>query len=140
MNDIEKEILREMKGFVDTLKAGKDPADFFTCRTVSLDLRPSKYGPKKIVETRELLQVSQPLFAKFLGVSAATVRAWEQGVNKPSAMACRFMDEVRADVARCAQRLRQHVHVKKSVGEKVVSKKQVKIPPSAKAAAAKKKA
>lgn len=114
MNDLEKKILIEMQGFVEKLEAGEDPAEFFTCRTVTLDLRPSKYGPKKIVETREMLQVSQPLFARFLGVSPATVRAWEQGVNKPSAMACRFMDEVRADITRCAARLKEHVHAKGS--------------------------
>lgn len=124
MNDLEKKILGEMQGFVEKLEAGEDPAQFFTCRTVTLDLRPSKYGPKKIVETREMLQVSQPLFARFLGVSPATVRAWEQGVNKPSAMACRFMDEVRADISRCAARLKEHVHAKGVRGGKKDIKKQ----------------
>jgi DNA-binding transcriptional regulator YiaG len=30
-------------------------------------------------------------------VSVKTVRAWEQEVNTPSAMACRFMDKTRRD-------------------------------------------
>jgi putative transcriptional regulator len=50
-----------------------------------------------VKQTRALLGASQAVFANFLGVSVKTVRAWEQGVNTPSAMACRFMDEIRRD-------------------------------------------
>ena len=39
--------------------------------------------------------VSQRIFAQFLGVSVDAVQSWEGGVNTPSDMACRFMDEIR---------------------------------------------
>ncbi len=47
--------------------------------------------------TRELVGVSQPIFAKMLGVSPALVRAWECGQRKPAPIARRMLDLVRAD-------------------------------------------
>jgi DNA-binding transcriptional regulator YiaG len=52
---------------------------------------------------------SQAVFAKLLGVSLNTVRAWEQGVNHPSDMACRFLDEIRRDPAYWVRRLKEAV-------------------------------
>lgn len=62
-----------------------------------MSLEPQDYDPKLVKETREVLNLSQALFAQFLGVSAKTVQAWEQGDNVPSDIACRFMDEIRRD-------------------------------------------
>src|SRR4051794_17473009 len=55
---------------------------------------------------------SQAVFARFLGVSRNTVRSWEQGVNAPSTMACRFLDEIRLNPAYWQQRLRDSAKVK----------------------------
>lgn len=41
--------------------------------------RPPWYPPYLIREIRQKLGVSQAIFAQMLGVSASTVRAWEQG-------------------------------------------------------------
>ena len=71
-----------------------------------LDLEPPAYGPEQVKQTRELLNASQALFAKFLGISASTVRAWEHGTNVPSAMACRFLDEIRRNPQHWIQRLK----------------------------------
>ncbi len=71
--------------------------------------KPGPYGPEQVKETRRLLNASQALFAKFLGVSASTVRAWEHGTNVPSALACRFMDEIRREPERWVERLRSAV-------------------------------
>jgi transcriptional regulator with XRE-family HTH domain len=43
---------------------------------------------------RQLIGASQEVFAQMLAVSPMTVRSWEQGARKPSAMARRFLDEI----------------------------------------------
>src|SRR6266700_4353432 len=90
-------IVGRLREFTEALESGKTISDQFTCREVVLDLKPSHYGPDLVKKTRKLLGVSQSLFARFLGVSPQTVHAWEQGVNVPNDMACRFMDEIRLD-------------------------------------------
>jgi putative transcriptional regulator len=54
-------------------------------------------GKADVAAIRASLGASQPVFASLLGVSPATVRAWEQGVNTPSGMALRFLAEIRAN-------------------------------------------
>jgi putative transcriptional regulator len=95
--DIGQEIVDGLDSFVRTLKKGDDIAARFTCRTMSLNLIPSSYSPKRVRRVRALLGLSQSLFAQFLGVSVAAVQAWEQGVKVPARMACRFMDEILRD-------------------------------------------
>ncbi|PWU17930.1 MAG: transcriptional regulator [Bdellovibrio sp.] len=63
-------------------------------RTTKLEIPqpPPALSKKKIKILREeVLGVSQPLFARILGVSTAAVRAWEQGNKKPSGTARRLM-------------------------------------------------
>ena len=69
----------------------------FTVRTVKFDFSAPEYGPADVRRIRESLLMSQPVFADFLGVDAATVRSWEQGQRTPSGMARRFLQEVEAD-------------------------------------------
>ncbi len=61
---------------------------------------------------RDQLGLSQPLFAKFLGVDVKTVRSWEQGINEPSAMASRFMDEISMAPDHWKSRLQQIMKTK----------------------------
>lgn len=108
---VEKEILEALTDFTEALKNGEVPARF-TCRHIHLKLEPTAYSPELVKETRKILGVSQLLFARFLGVSPQTVRAWEQGVNAPHPMACRFMDEIRHAPDHWAGRLRELTVVK----------------------------
>jgi hypothetical protein len=62
---------------------------------------------------RKLLGVSQAVFAKFLGVGIKTVCSWEQGKNRPSDMASRFLDEIGHNRAYWRKRLRESIRVKK---------------------------
>lgn len=105
---VESEILEALSEFTDALKNG-EVSKRFTCRQIKLDLKPSSYSPELVKTTRKLLQVSQVLFARFLGISPKTVRSWEQGVNTPSPMACRFMDEIRRSPDYWIERLREVV-------------------------------
>lgn len=91
---VEADILSALADFTDALKAGQVKRRL-TCKQVKLNLEPTQYDSKLVVKTRRALNVSQVLFARFLGVSPKTVRAWEQGACSPSPMACRFMDEIR---------------------------------------------
>jgi putative transcriptional regulator len=49
-----------------------------------------EYTGKEVKQIREELNLSQPVFAKVLGVSDKTVKGWEQG-NNVSKIACRLI-------------------------------------------------
>jgi putative transcriptional regulator len=52
---------------------------------------PPRWTAKGIASLRHKHALSQPVFAAFLGVSVATVRAWEQGAKVPSGSASRLL-------------------------------------------------
>ena len=77
------------------IKAGKQDAGHvvrrkLTSRKVVVDQVP-QFEPERIVEIRERLGVSQPVFADLLGVKPVTVKAWEQGQKAPSGAARRLL-------------------------------------------------
>lgn len=111
-DSVEKRIKSRLKGFVDALKRDESISEKFTCRTVVLDLHPMRYNSKAVLATRKLLNVSQGVFAHFLGVSVKTVRAWEQDRSNPSDMACRFMDEIQRNPDYWRKRLSESILVK----------------------------
>jgi len=102
-----KRIVDRLKGFADALEASDNISNRFTCRTVKLNLKPAPYSPNLVKKTRKLLLASQPIFAEFLGVSTSTIQDWEQGVNPPSRVACRLMDEIRRHPSYWRERLRE---------------------------------
>jgi DNA-binding transcriptional regulator YiaG len=53
--------------------------------------RPPWYAPFLIREIRDKLSVSQAIFAEMLGVSASSVRAWEQGKRELDGPARRLL-------------------------------------------------
>jgi putative transcriptional regulator len=110
---VEARIISRLGKFVDVLAANKPIAKEFTCRTVVLDLGTVPYNEKMVKATRRLLRASQMIFAKFLGVSVATVRGWEQGTVAPGKMACRFLDEIRRNPDFWRGRLSESVRIKR---------------------------
>jgi len=88
-------IIEGLREFSEALEKREPIAKRFTCRKVELQLQSTPCKPETVKTTRNLLGASQGMFAQFLGVSVKTVRAWEQGINVPSDIACRFMDEIR---------------------------------------------
>ncbi|WP_425395723.1 helix-turn-helix domain-containing protein [Aeoliella sp.] len=92
--DIEREVIERLADFNESLRRGDDICKVYTTRKVHLKLEPTPYDPKLVKETRQLLKMSQSLFAQFLGVNKKTVQGWEQG-SPVNPMACRFMDEIR---------------------------------------------
>lgn len=71
-------------------------------------VRPS-YGPEDVRRVRNLLSMSQVVFARFLGVDSNTIRSWEQGTRPPSSIARRFMGEIEQDPNYWQQRVARKV-------------------------------
>jgi putative transcriptional regulator len=88
------EMLEALQEVHDALKSGEPLERRFTVRAYHLNFAAGNYGPAEVRSVRQLLGLSQPLFAGFLGVDASTVRSWEQGTRPPSMIARRFMDEI----------------------------------------------
>ncbi len=97
--NIAQEIIEGLREFVDVAESGQPLQEKFNVRTVELKARATRYTPTRVKKTRKLLNASQPIFAQFLGVRPATVRAWECGNNVPSGMAARFLDEIQQNPA-----------------------------------------
>ena len=55
---------------------------------------PEELKPKQIKTIRELNQVSQPVFARYLNTSESTIQKWESGAKRPSGMALKLLDVV----------------------------------------------
>lgn len=103
---VEDEILEALTGFTEALEKG-GVLDKYTLRQIKLNILPTRYDEALVKKTRKVLRVSQSLFATFLGVSPKTVRSWEQGINSPQPVACRFMDEIRRDPPFWKKRLQE---------------------------------
>ena len=109
---VAQRLIQGLQEFTEALEQGEDITKKFRCHTVRVDLAPQPYDAKKVKHVRNLLDASQTMFALLLGVSVKTVRAWEQGINSPSDIACRFMDEIQRDPAYWIKRLQEAVVVK----------------------------
>jgi DNA-binding transcriptional regulator YiaG len=108
-----RRIIQGLEEFAQALENGNGSiAERFNCRVVELDLHPSRYGADEVKYTRGLLGASQAIFARLLGVSVQTVRSWEQGINVPKDVACRFMDEIRLNPKYWLKRLKESTVVK----------------------------
>src|SRR5689334_17524593 len=111
MSKFGKKIVARLKNFVEKAKSSKRLGDAFTQHTVVLDLQPKAYRADDIASVRKSLGASQAVFARFLGVSRYTVRSWEQRINTPSTIACRFLDEIRLNPEYWQKRLRDSAKV-----------------------------
>jgi DNA-binding transcriptional regulator YiaG len=97
--NVAAEIIDDLKQINAALKSGTPLREKFTVRIVRSVPEPGKYDAAAVRATRELVAVSQPIFAEMLGVSAALVRAWECGQRKPAPIARRLLDQIRANPA-----------------------------------------
>jgi DNA-binding transcriptional regulator YiaG len=86
-------VIGSLSEFLETAKNGGQ----ITARTVKLNLEPGDYGAKEVERTRERLGVSQAVFAQLLPVSLKLVQHREQGIRKPSPLACRMLDDINRD-------------------------------------------
>ena len=87
-NDVESSIIAGLQEIVD-YKKGK-----ISLRTTEVELpkKPKPISKKEIKEIREeVLEVSQSIFALYMGVSDETIKAWEQGKSKPKGPSLRLL-------------------------------------------------
>ena len=61
-----------------------------TARNVEV-IPPPWHGESDVRRVRQRLAYLKAVFAKLLGASPSTVRAWERGAREPSEMACRLI-------------------------------------------------
>jgi putative transcriptional regulator len=93
----------------DDLRTGLKDALAFE-RGQAVDLRvteipepPKRFKPKEVREIRLSLNASQLIFAKYLGVSANTVRSWEQGTRRPQGADLKLLTIARRNPAALLQ-------------------------------------
>jgi putative transcriptional regulator len=98
-------IVAAFREAIEAMQSGAPPEKRLTVRTYTRDFTPRAYGPEDVRRVRDLLGMSQAVFARFLGVDANTVRSWEQGTRAPSPIARRFMDEIEADPVHWRERI-----------------------------------
>lgn len=53
--------------------------------------RVSDFQPGEIKALRDQLNVSQPVFARYLNTSVSTVQKWESGAKRPSGLALKLL-------------------------------------------------
>lgn len=90
-------IIAALSGVTDSLESG---IPIGTVRTVELPDEPEEYDAGAVRATRAMLDVSQAVFARLLGVSTILVRSWESGARAPSRLARRLLDEIRREPRR----------------------------------------
>lgn len=56
-----------------------------------------QYSAEEVKQIRKSTEMSQRLFAEYLGVSAKTVEAWEAGTNHPSGPSSRLLSMIESD-------------------------------------------
>lgn len=105
-----RELAERLRRFTEQLgaidKAAQLPG-ILTVRTVKRNLQPRAFAADEVKQVRNALRVSQAVFANFLGISVATLRDWEQGVNKPTGPMCRLLEEILRDVPAWVNRIRE---------------------------------
>jgi len=104
-----REIIQGLTEFRDALHAKKKIPEHFTMRRVHLTLEPRAVTPDQVQELRQAFHASQPVFAMLIGISAATLKNWEQGVSMPPAWGRRLLEMMKADPEPWLKKLRDGV-------------------------------
>lgn len=74
-----------LEGF-DALKSEREGK--LTLRQVKVEDKPAPtLAPQELIQVREKLQLSRPVFARYLRTNPRTLENWEQGRAKPNAQA-----------------------------------------------------
>jgi DNA-binding transcriptional regulator YiaG len=94
-----QEIIAGLKEFAADLKSGIPLHEKYTVRTVRAIPPPREYRAADVLRIRELVGVSQAVFASMLGVSVALVRSWESAQRRPAPIARRMLDMIRENPA-----------------------------------------
>jgi putative transcriptional regulator len=99
-----QEIVEGLCELAEALRSGEPLESRFTVRRYKI-APPPEYRGADVRRARDRLAMSQAAFAAFLGADPSSVRSWEQGVRRPSPLACRMLSEIEADPAHWQKRL-----------------------------------
>jgi len=94
---------------IAVMRSGEPMPGRLTVRTYQAEFVRPAYGPEDVRRVRDLLGMSQVVFARFLGVNPNTIRSWEQGNRPASSIARRFMGEIEEDPDYWRQRVARKV-------------------------------
>src|SRR5438876_1132476 len=84
-------IIAGLQEALDAVRSGEPLAKRFTVHTLCVPDDPNQYDAEAVRATRHRIGASQTVFARLVGVSTIQVQSWEQGVRKPSRLACRLL-------------------------------------------------
>jgi putative transcriptional regulator len=81
-----RDIFGELTEGFDALKSQREGK--LTLRTFKVESKPAPdVSAQEVVSTRERLNLSRPVFARYLRTNPRTLENWEQGRAKPNAQA-----------------------------------------------------
>ena len=81
-----RDIFAELTEGFDALKSEREGK--LTLRTFKVDSKPEPVLlPQEVLQVREQLHLSRPVFARYLRTNPRTLENWEQGRAKPNAQA-----------------------------------------------------
>lgn len=81
-----RDIFEELTEGFDALKSQREGK--LTLRTFKVESKPAPaVSAQEVVNTRERLNLSRPVFARYLRTNPRTLENWEQGRAKPNAQA-----------------------------------------------------
>ena len=83
---IKRDIFSELTEGLDALKSEREGK--LTLRTFKVESKPlPELSPQEVLQVRERLHLSRPVFASYLRTNPRTLENWEQGRAKPNAQA-----------------------------------------------------
>ena len=81
-----RDIFAELTEGLGALKSEREGKR--TLRTIKVENKPAPtLSPQEVLEVREQLRLSRPVFASYLRTNPRTLENWEQGRAKPNAQA-----------------------------------------------------
>ena len=107
-NPVWDRVAGEMNELAGAIRSG-EAEERFTVRRVKVMAGPPELSAADIKAIRETVGVSQPLFARFLGVSPQVVKAWEQGRRRAVGAARRLLADMRDHAGHWRERVREEM-------------------------------
>ena len=92
------EVMAEgLEEFGQDLQTGAKIDAKYSVRTVKSNIQVEAVTPEMVRSIRSLFNASQPVFAKFIGVSPNAVKSWEQGTTHPHTSTQRMLHFINKD-------------------------------------------
>ena len=85
-----------VQGLSEAIEDAKSDDKKLNRRTVTI-IPVKKYEADEVKRIRKSVNMSQSLFANYIGVSVKTLEAWESGTNHPSGAASRLLNMMEMD-------------------------------------------